>query len=60
MVVVDAMEERDLALIAQAVCEQKQMPLLVGAAGLANALPAATFMQEKQELPVLVVAGINE
>lgn len=57
MVVVDAVEERDLALIAQAVCEQKQMPLLVGAAGLANALPAATFMQEKQELPVLVVAG---
>ncbi len=57
MVVVDAQEERDLALIAQAVCEQKQMPLLVGAAGLANALPAGTFMQEKQELPVLVVAG---
>lgn len=57
MVVVDALEERDLSLIAQAVCEQKQMPLLVGAAGLANALPAGTFMQEKQELPVLVVAG---
>lgn len=57
MVVVDAQEERDLALIAQAVCEQKQMPLLVGAAGLANALPVGTFMQEKQELPVLVVAG---
>ncbi|MDU7744839.1 MAG: D-threonate kinase [Citrobacter sp.] len=57
MVVVDAVEERDLALIAQAVCEQKKMPLLVGAAGLANALPAGTFMQEKQELPVLVVAG---
>ena len=27
MVVVDAVEERDLALIAQAVCEQKKMPL---------------------------------
>lgn len=57
MVVVDAVEERDLSLIAHAVCEQKQMPLLVGAAGLANALPAGTFMQEKQALPVLVVAG---
>ena len=29
----------------------------MGAAGLANALPVSTFMQEKQELPVLVVAG---
>lgn len=57
MVVVDAVEDRDLHLIAQAVCEQKQMPLLVGAAGLANALPVEVFMQEKQPLPVLVVAG---
>lgn len=57
MVVVDAVEERDLALIAQALVEQAQMPLLVGAAGLANALPANLFMQEKQLLPVLVVAG---
>ncbi|HAT1610253.1 TPA: D-threonate kinase [Raoultella planticola] len=57
MVVVDAVEDRDLRLIAQAVCEQKQMPLLVGAAGLANALPVEAFMQEKQPLPVLVVAG---
>lgn len=57
MVVVDAVEDRDLLLIAQAICEQKEMPLLVGAAGLANALPVSTFMQEKQELPVLVVAG---
>ncbi|MCW9461164.1 D-threonate kinase [Klebsiella michiganensis] len=55
--VVDAVEDRDLLLIAQAICEQKEMPLLVGAAGLANALPVSTFMQEKQELPVLVVAG---
>ncbi len=57
MVVVDAVEDRDLLLIAQAICEQKEMPLLVGAAGLANALPVSTFMQEKQELPVLVVVG---
>ncbi|MEX5409439.1 D-threonate kinase [Atlantibacter hermannii] len=57
MVVVDAVEDRDLSLIAQAICEQKQLPLLVGAAGLANALPVRMFMQEKQELPVLVVAG---
>lgn len=57
MVVVDAVEDRDLSLIAQAVCEQPQLPLLVGAAGLANALPVRMFMQEKKELPVLVVAG---
>ena len=57
MVVADAVEDRDLSLIAHAVCEQKEMPLLVGAAGLANALPVRTFMQAKQELPVLVVAG---
>lgn len=57
MVVVDAVEDRDLSLIAQAICEQATLPLLVGAAGLANALPVRMFMQEKQELPVLVVAG---
>ncbi len=39
IIVVDAVEERDLTLIAQAACEQPSMPLLVGAAGLANALP---------------------
>ncbi|MDR9889388.1 D-threonate kinase [Pseudenterobacter timonensis] len=57
MVVVDAVEDRDLSLIAQAICEQETLTLLVGAAGLANALPVRMFMQEKQELPVLVVAG---
>lgn len=57
MVVVDAVEDRDLSLIAHAICEQEALPLLVGAAGLANALPVGMFMQEKQELPVLVVAG---
>lgn len=57
MVVVDAVEDRDLSLIAHAICEQKALPLLVGAAGLANALPVSLFMQEKQALPVLVVAG---
>lgn len=57
MVVVDAVDDRDLSLIAHAVCEQAVLPLLVGAAGLANALPVRMFMQEKQELPVLVVAG---
>lgn len=57
MVVVDAVEDRDLSLIAHAICEQEALPLLVGAAGLANALPVRMFMQEKQELPVLVVAG---
>ncbi|WP_078351771.1 four-carbon acid sugar kinase family protein [Salmonella enterica] len=36
IIVVDAVEERDLTLIAQAACEQPSMPLLVGAAGLAS------------------------
>lgn len=57
MVVVDAVEERDLMLIAQALCEQERLPLMVGAAGLANALPVSLFMQGQQALPVLVVAG---
>ncbi len=57
IVVIDAEEERDLSLIVQAVCEQASLPLLVGAAGLANALPTPLFMHEKQALPVLVVAG---
>ncbi|MDT7074055.1 D-threonate kinase [Citrobacter amalonaticus] len=52
MVVVDAVEDRDLSLIARAICEQEALPLLVGAA-----LPVRLFMQEKQALPVLVVAG---
>lgn len=57
MVVVDAVEDRDLMLIAQALGEQKQFPLMVGAAGLANALPVSLYRQEQQALPVLVVAG---
>lgn len=47
IIVVDAVEERDLTLIAQAACEQPSMPLLVGAAGLANALPIELFMQDR-------------
>lgn len=43
IIVVDAVEERDLTLIAQAACEQPSMPLLVGAAGLANALPVELY-----------------
>jgi len=57
MVVVDAVEDRDLMLIAQALSEQTPLPLMVGAAGLANALPVSLFMHEQQALPVLVVAG---
>jgi uncharacterized protein YgbK (DUF1537 family) len=34
MVVVDAVEDRDLMLIAQALGEQERLPLMVGAAGL--------------------------
>lgn len=57
MAVVDALCDSDLALIARAACQQQEIPLLVGAAGLANALPRHCFLQQPQQLPVLVVAG---
>lgn len=47
IVVVYVVEERDLALIVQVVCEQPLRPLLVSAAGLANALLGGLFMQDR-------------
>jgi uncharacterized protein YgbK (DUF1537 family) len=56
MVVVDAVEDRDLMLIAQA--RGTRTASADGrSGGLANALPVSFFMQEQQTLPVLVVAG---
>lgn len=57
MVVVDAETDADLALLAQATLQLSARYLLVGAAGLANALPASCYLAERQRLPVLVVAG---
>ncbi|MHA7848385.1 D-threonate kinase [Serratia sp. D1N4] len=57
MVVVDAENDGDLALLAQATSQLSVRYLLVGAAGLANALPASCYLAARQRLPVLVVAG---
>lgn len=57
IVVVDAETDGDLAQLAQAIQKLDCRYLLVGAAGLANALPASSYLAERQRLPVLVVAG---
>lgn len=57
IVVVDAESDGDLALLAQAIMQLGSRCLLVGAAGLANALPASCYLTARQRLPVLVVAG---
>jgi uncharacterized protein YgbK (DUF1537 family) len=57
MVVLDAELDSDLAQIATAALALKTLPLLVGAAGLAGALPAESFLTARQNLPVLAVVG---
>ncbi|HHQ6592195.1 TPA: D-threonate kinase [Serratia fonticola] len=57
IVVVDAETDGDLAQLAQAIQQLGCRYLLVGAAGLANALPASSYLAARQRLPVLVVAG---
>ena len=57
IVVVDAETDGDLAQLAQAIQQLNCRYLLVGAAGLANALPASSYLAARQRLPVLVVAG---
>lgn len=57
IVVVDAENNSDLALLAQAIGQLECRYLLVGAAGLANALPSGSYLAAAQKLPVLVVAG---
>lgn len=57
IVVVDAETDADLVLLAQATLQLTTRYLLVGAAGLANALPASSYLIPRQRLPVLVVAG---
>ena len=57
IVVVDAENDGDLAQLAQAISALTCRYVLVGAAGLANALPASSYLAPEQKLPVLVVAG---
>lgn len=57
IVVVDAETDGDLEQLAQAIQQLNCRYLLVGAAGLANALPASSYLAARQRLPVLVVAG---
>ncbi|MDU3078406.1 MAG: four-carbon acid sugar kinase family protein, partial [Mixta calida] len=57
VVVADAITERDLALITDAALALEEPPLLVGAAGLAAALPASACVAARQSLPVLAIAG---
>ncbi|BBV04916.1 hypothetical protein BML2531_26920 [Providencia rettgeri] len=57
IIVTDAENDEDLALIAEAVFSIDQPCLLVGAAGFANALPENIFMDKKQGLPLFIVAG---
>jgi len=56
-VVMDAEIDSDLVQIAQAVADLTVSSILVGAAGLANALAPESYLTPKQRLPVLVVAG---
>ncbi|QNK33316.1 four-carbon acid sugar kinase family protein [Serratia sp. JUb9] len=57
IVVADAELDGDLALLAQSIGRLATPVLLVGAAGLANALPSDWYLSDRQRLPVLVVAG---
>ncbi|MGE0971854.1 D-threonate kinase [Klebsiella sp. WOUb02] len=55
--VLDSESDEDLRAIADAVAALHFPYLLVGAAGLANALPASLYLDPVKSLPVLVVAG---
>ncbi|WP_154114874.1 D-threonate kinase [Vibrio cincinnatiensis] len=57
IVIIDAETDDDLAIIAEAALALPQTKILVGAAGLANALPKQSFMESDQPLPLLIVAG---
>lgn len=57
IVVCDARTYDDLATIAKAALSLSVAPLLVGAAGLADALPPSRYCTQSVLLPVLVVAG---
>lgn len=57
LVVMDAETEEDLAAIARAAARLAFPVVWVGAAGLANALPATLYMQPRSRLPLLMVAG---
>ncbi|HGN1705241.1 TPA: four-carbon acid sugar kinase family protein [Providencia rettgeri] len=57
IIVADAENDSDLTLIAEAAFSLTEPCLLVGAAGFANVLPKTVFMNEKQGLPLFIIAG---
>lgn len=57
LVVMDAQTEEDLQAIANAAARLTFPVVYAGAAGLANALPAALYMRPRSRLPLLIVAG---
>lgn len=57
LLVMDAETEEDLNAIANAAARLAFPVVFVGAAGLANALPASLYLQPRSRLPLLVVAG---
>ncbi|WP_380181972.1 four-carbon acid sugar kinase family protein [Kalamiella sp. sgz302252] len=57
LVVMDAETEEDLNAIAHASARLACPVVYAGAAGLANALPTALYLQPRSRLPLLIVAG---
>ncbi|MEM6162295.1 four-carbon acid sugar kinase family protein [Erwinia sp. P6884] len=57
LVVADAVTDADLTAIAAAAAGLTCRYLLVGAAGLANALPPSLYLTSRSHLPLLAVAG---
>jgi uncharacterized protein YgbK (DUF1537 family) len=57
IVVIDAENDVDLHLINQSLLQLQQPFMLVGAAGLANALSETFYLEPKGLLPTLVIAG---
>ncbi len=57
IVIIDAVTDDDLQHIAQSLGQLNRSFILVGAAGLANALPVARYRQARLIQPVLAVAG---
>lgn len=57
IIVLDSASETDLMTIGQSLLNLTVSYVLVGAAGLANALPESLYQKSQRQLPVLAVAG---
>lgn len=57
VLITDAENDEDLALVAQALERVDEKMILVGAAGIANQLPSTMYRSKNNRLPVLVLAG---